>query len=101
MPYVEGAPPIANIEGDLITGEELAELFKVSIATFDKWRWGRDGKPMIPFVRLGHNLFYSRTQMAWWMNEVQKIPDAHHEDRKQRIKEGKLVGRNRRQSKPV
>lgn len=95
MPYVDGAPDIANIEDDLITREQLAELFGISVATLDKWRWGREGKPIMPFVRLGTRVMFSKTQMIWWLNQYQKQLDPYLEDRKQRKKEGQLVGRPR------
>jgi hypothetical protein len=96
MPTVEGAPDILNIEDDLIDKDDLAKIFGIAPITLDAWRWGREGKPMMPFVRLGNRIVFSKTQMTWWLNTYQKQVDPYHEDRVRRKQEGIRVAQRRK-----
>lgn len=99
MPTAEGAPLIANYDDDLITKEQLAEKFKVSPATIDQWRYGRQGTmPRIPYLRLGNTMYFSKTQVTWWLNEFQKQHDPYYEERMRRLREGIKVGKPKRKS---
>lgn len=94
MPTFEGAPPIANYDDDLITREEFAKKFLVSPVTVDHWRYGRQGTmPPIPYFRLGNTMYFSKVQITWWMNELQKQPDPYFAERMRRLKEGIKVGK--------
>lgn len=92
MPYVEGFPLIEAFETDLITREELAKAFGVGTTTVDKWRYGRDQYPQLPYFRLGRQMYFSKAQVTHWLDLVQRSPDVYFEDRKRRLKEGLNVG---------
>lgn len=97
MPTVEGVPPIANFEDDLVTLEYLAERFNVSPKTVTQWRYGRQGRmPLMPFIRLGNTTYFSKVQITWWVNELQKQPDPYFIERMRRIREGIEVGKPRK-----
>jgi hypothetical protein len=99
VPTVEGAPLIASYDDDLITKEQLAAKFNVSLATVDAWRYGaRTSMPRIPYLRLGNAIYFSKTQVTWWLNQYQQQIDPYHADRMRRLREGIKVGKNKRQS---
>lgn len=77
MPTVDGAPPIAGFD-DLMTEQEVLDMFGISRSTLMKWRYGRDNKPEMPYIRLNNRIFISKQQLAWWLNEVQKSVDPYH-----------------------
>lgn len=91
MPTFDGVPPITSLE-DLMDRKALAEYFGISEKTVDNWRFGRGHKQPIPWLRLANNIFFSRTQIVWWLNEYQRQPDAYHAERMRRIKEGIPIG---------
>lgn len=94
MPWIEGAPPIANYDEDLITREELAAKFKVTPVTVDHWRYGRGGTmPPMPYIRLGNTMYFSKVQIVWWLNQYQQQPDPYFIERMRRLKEGIKVGK--------
>lgn len=81
---------------DLISQSEVLEFFGITRSTLDNWRYGRygDKQPRFPYLRIGGKLFYSKTQIIWWMNRMQKeVVDAYRAARLKRIKEGTKVGR--------
>lgn len=97
MPTVEGAPLIANYDDDLITKQDVATKFGVSLGTVDQWRYGRQGTmPRIPYLRLGNVMYFSKVQVTWWMNEYQKQVDPYYEERMRRLREGIRVGKPRK-----
>lgn len=97
MPTVEGAPEVGPYEYDLITREELAEWFNVKPRTIEQWRYGRQGTmPVMPYLRIGLTTYYSKRQITWWLNELQKRPDPYFVDRMNRLKEGIKVAKRKR-----
>lgn|SRR5574338_78175 len=97
MPTVPDAPPIGPFEDDLVTREYLAEWFGVAQSTVDQWRYGRQGRmPPMPYLRIGNTTYFSKTQLTWWLNQYQALPDPYFIERMRRIKEGIKVGKPRK-----
>lgn len=99
MPTYDGAPLITDLD-ELMTRDQLAEFFKISPNTVDNWRFGRGSKGPLPWLRLGNDIYFSRGQIVWWLNQYQKQPDAYHTERMRRLQEGIPVAKPR-SKKPV
>lgn len=67
-------PPIDSL-GDLITQQQLADFFGVTVATVRDWMRGHKGRPPLPYLRITKAPLFSRHQVAWWLRKVQEQGD--------------------------
>lgn len=92
MQNFEGVPEIVDFD-DLITRDDLAKFLDLSTQRLDRWRWGSEGRPPIPYLRL-KKIYFSKKQVIWWLNQVQRnMPDKYRLDREKRLERGITVGR--------
>lgn len=89
----ETLPPIQSFD-DLMTEDQLCEFLDVKKTALTGWRYGRDGRVELPFIKLATKRWYSKTQVIWWMNQWQLATiEKYRRDRQKRLKEGIVVGR--------
>jgi hypothetical protein len=79
MPISNDAPPVVTFE-DLMTEEEVLALFRVGKTALREFRFGGREKthPMLPYLRLHNRTWFFKNQIAWWLGEMQKLPDLKH-----------------------
>lgn len=63
------------LDGDLLTQEQVGDLFGVTKSTVRDLMRGHKGKPPLPYVRLGKAPLFSRRQVARWLRDVQEQHD--------------------------
>lgn len=89
-------PPIQSL-GELLTKQELADKLGLKPATVSIMRFR---EPRLPYIRFGAHLFFSETQVVWFLNKYQReVPDPYYIDRMRRVRIGLPIGRGRRPSK--
>lgn len=96
---VEGDIPEITSLDDLIGKDELAERLGLRPATLSLMRFGT---PRLPYLRFGRHIWFSKTQVVWFLNQYQRtVPDPYYVDRMRRLRAGLPVGRGRTRSKSV
>lgn len=75
-------PLIPSLD-DLLTREELMSFFQVSASAIDGWKYANKGNrgedwPTLPFLRVGRRTYFSKAQVAWWLNKLQERDDPYH-----------------------
>ena len=68
-------PDVGQWPEDFLTQKEVADQFGMKPATVRLWMRGHKGKPPFPYIRLGRSVWFSRPQIAWWMQQVQEQVD--------------------------
>lgn len=88
----DDCPPIQSLD-ELISKEELAKRLGLKPATVSQMRFK---SPRLPYIRFGRHIWFSKTQVVWFLNNYQKsVPDPYYVDRMRRIRVGLPVGRGR------
>lgn len=77
MPRTPDVPDIESMD-DIITRDELIAFFGVVASSVDHWRYGYKDWPLLPYLRIGRRVYFSKRQVVWWMNEMQKLTDIFH-----------------------
>ena len=96
MSSIPDKPPLIESLEELLTREQLAQMFDVSEKTIDQWRYGRGSiAEPLPYMRFAGRLYFWRGAILWWLNKQTERPDFYYIDRMRRLKEGKKVGRPR------
>lgn len=85
-------PPIPNLE-DLATPDEIAAALKIAKSSLMPYRFGRTQAtgtaPILPYIRFGNTIYFSKTQVAWWLNEYQVWSSRRFDD--QRVTRSRLA----------
>jgi hypothetical protein len=82
-------PPIEDFD-DVISFKDAAEWLDMKPATIRKHMRGAEGKPPLPYVRLTRTPRFSKRQLAWWLNQVQQMPDTMMVNVRRARREGAL-----------
>lgn len=75
MTLPDGCPPSGDWPDDFVTQRELAAGFGLTVATIRDWMRGHKGKPPLPYFRIGKVPLFSKSQVAWWLRQVQAQVD--------------------------
>lgn len=68
-------PPIESLE-DVVSIQDMGLILHMKPATLRKYMRGYEGKPALPYVRIARVPHFSKRQVAWWLDQVQNMPDA-------------------------
>ncbi|KAF2955839.1 helix-turn-helix domain-containing protein [Marinitoga sp. 38H-ov] len=60
-----------GIDDELLTRNEVMELFKISAPTI--YRWGKKG--ILKPIKIGKKVFYKKSDIEKLLNESYKIPE--------------------------
>ena len=86
-------PEISSFD-DLVTLEEFCEKFHLTPTTAQKMRF--QGPINLPYIRIGRRAWFSKTQVIWYLNTIQRQePDKYYIDRKRRLRAGLPLGSGR------
>ena len=67
-------PPLESLD-DVISRDDLAAFFGVKPGSLNKWIYE---DPPLPYIPFKNRRFFSKRQVAWWMNQMQERPDQTH-----------------------
>lgn len=67
--------PIPFYGDDLLTQAQAADLLGVKPAMVRKYMKGHEGKPKLAYVRIGRPPYFSRYQIAIWLQHIQEQVD--------------------------
>lgn len=68
-------PPVIESLDDIVSIQEMGTLLHMKPATLRKYMRGYEGKPPMPYVRIARTPHFSKRQVAWWLSQIQALPD--------------------------
>ncbi len=78
-------PKLESLD-DLISEADLIEFLGVNKRAIQSWRYGKDGKPMLPYVRVAKQIWYFKPQVVWWLNDWQNnVIDRYRVEHRKRL----------------
>lgn len=88
MEVTNEIPPLTSLD-DIISRDELAAFFNVKPGTINKWVYE---EPPLPYIKFKNRRYFTKSQVAWWMNQMQAIPDQAHLMARGALRKGEIRG---------
>lgn len=70
-PYRAGERPAITDLDDLVDIDFIGVALGYKRGRIREFMRGLDGKPPLPYVKIGRIPFFSKRQVAWWINQLQ------------------------------
>lgn len=67
-------PPIESLD-DLVDIDAIGLVLGFKRGSIREFMRGLDGKPPLPYVKVGRAPMFSKRQVAWWINQLQQQVD--------------------------
>ena len=78
--YRAGERPAITDLDDLVDIDAIGAVLGYKRGRIREFMRGIDGKPPLPHVKIGRVPFFSKRQVAWWINQLQQQVDPVMDD---------------------